>query len=72
MIYQLMIPFILILINAYFAATEIAYISLNDAKISKQAKEGDKKAKQIEGMLKNPSKFFRRNVRGDAHQHGTS
>ena len=58
MFYQLMIPFILILINAYFAATEIAYISLNDAKISKQAKEGDKKAKQIESMLKNPSKFL--------------
>lgn len=58
MIYQLIIPFILILINAYFAATEIAYISLNDAKISKQAKEGDKKAKQIESMLKNPSKFL--------------
>ncbi len=58
MIYQLMIPFILILFNAYFAATEIAYISLNDAKISKQAKEGNKKAKQIEDMLKNPSKFL--------------
>lgn len=58
MFYQLTIPIILILANAFFAATEIAYISLNDAKISKQAKEGDKKAKQIEGMLKNPSKFL--------------
>lgn len=58
MIYQLIIPIILILLNAYFAATEIAYISLNDAKIAKQAKEGNKKAKQIEAMLKNPSKFL--------------
>lgn len=58
MIYQLIIPAILILLNAYFAATEIAYISLNDAKIAKQAKEGNKKAKQIETMLKNPSKFL--------------
>ncbi len=58
MIYQLIIPIILILLNAYFAATEIAYISLNDAKIAKQAKEGNKKAKQIETMLKNPSKFL--------------
>ncbi len=56
--YQLIIPIILILVNAYFAATEIAYISLNDAKVSKQAKEGNKKAKQIENMLKNPSKFL--------------
>lgn len=58
MIYQLIVLFILILANAYFAATEIAYISLNDAKINKLAKEGDKKAKQIEDMLKNPSKFL--------------
>ena len=56
--YQFIIPGVLILLNAYFAATEIAYISLNDAKISKQAKEGNKKAKQIENMLKNPSKFL--------------
>ena len=55
---QLIVLVILILLNAYFAASEIAFISLNDAKISKQAKEGNKKAKHIEGMLKNPSKFL--------------
>ena len=58
MISQLIFLFILILLNAYFAATEIAFISLNDAKIEKQAKEGNKKAKQIKKMLKNPSKFL--------------
>jgi len=58
MISQLIFLSILILLNAYFAATEIAFISLNDAKIQKQAKEGDKKAKQIQKMLKNPSKFL--------------
>lgn len=58
MISQLLILLILILLNAYFAASEIAFISLNDAKIEKQAKEGNKKAKQIEKMLKNPSKFL--------------
>lgn len=55
---QLLVLFILILLNAYFAATEIAFISLNDAKIEKQVKEGNKKAKQIQKMLKNPSKFL--------------
>ena len=55
---QLVVLFILILLNAYFAASEIAFISLNDAKIEKQAKEGNKKAKQIEKMLKTPSKFL--------------
>ena len=58
MIAQLIVLVILIGLNAYFAATEIAYISLNDAKIEKQAKEGNKKAKQIEKMLKTPSKFL--------------
>ena len=58
MISQLLILLILILLNAYFAASEIAFISLNDTKIEKQAKEGNKKAKQIEKMLKNPSKFL--------------
>lgn len=58
MISQLMILVILIALNAFFAATEIAFISLNDAKIDKQAKEGNKKAKQIEKMIKSPSKFL--------------
>lgn len=55
---QLLVLVILILINAFFAASEIAYISLNDAKIEKMAKEGNKKAKQIEKMLKTPSRFL--------------
>ena len=55
---QLMVLVRLDLLNAYFAASEIAFISLNDAKIEKQAKEGNKKAKQIEKMLKEPSKFL--------------
>ena len=58
MLSQLVVLVILIFINAFFAASEIAFISLNDAKIEKQAKEGNKKAKQIEGMLKSPSKFL--------------
>lgn len=58
MISQLIFLIILVLLNAYFAATEIAFISLNDAKIEKQAKEGNKKAKQIQKMLRNPSKFL--------------
>ena len=55
---QLIVLIILIFVNAFFAAAEIAFISLNDAKIEKQVKEGNKKAKQIEKMLKAPSKFL--------------
>ena len=58
MITQIVILVVLILLNAYFAASEIAFISINDTKIEKQAKEGNKKAKQIKKMLKNPSEFL--------------
>ena len=55
---QLFIIIVLIFLNAFFAATEIAFVSLNDVKIEKQAKEGNKKAKRIKEMLINPSKFL--------------
>ena len=58
MIGSIIILVILILINAFFASAEIAFISLNDAKIDIQAKDGNKKAKKIQNMLKNPSKFL--------------
>jgi len=49
---------VLILINAFFAASEMAFVSLNDIKIEKEAKENNKKAKKIQKMLKNPSEFL--------------
>jgi len=55
---QLLVIILLIMLNAFFAATEIAFISLNDAKIEKQAEDGDIKAKKIKTMLTNPSKFL--------------
>lgn len=58
MLSNILVLIILIFINAFFAATEIAFISLNDAKIEKQAKEGNKKAQNIQKMLKDPSKFL--------------
>ena len=58
MLAQIFILVILIALNAFFAASEIAFISLNDNKIEKQAKEGNKKAIQISKMLETPSKFL--------------
>ena len=58
MITQILVLILLIGLIAFFAASEIAFISLNDVKIEKQAKEGNKKAKQIEKMLESPSKFL--------------
>ena len=58
MFIPILILVILTGVNAFFAASEIAFISLNDNKIEKQAKEGNKKAKQIAKMLESPSKFL--------------
>ncbi len=58
MFIQILILVVLIALNAFFAASEIAFISLNDNKIEKQAKEGNKRAQQIAKMLESPSKFL--------------
>ncbi len=55
---QIVILIVLILINAFFAASEIAFISLNDAKIEMMVKDGNKKAQKIAKMLKTPSRFL--------------
>lgn len=55
---EILLLLILIGVNGFFAAAEIAFISLNDAKIDVQIKEGNKKAKAIKKMLENPSKFL--------------
>ena len=49
---QLLLQLILILLNAFFAATEIAFVSLNENKLKYQAEDGDKKAKKIADVIK--------------------
>lgn len=55
---KLMILLILILINAFFAAAEIAVISLSEARLKKQAEEGDKKARQLLKLTQAPDHFL--------------
>jgi putative hemolysin len=55
---EILLLLVLILLNAFFAASEIALISLNDNKISLMAEEGNKKARQIKQLLDEPSKFL--------------
>lgn len=57
-ILKIALLFVLILVNAFFAMSEIAMISLNDTKIEKLAEEGDKKAKQILKLTQNSSNFL--------------
>lgn len=55
---QLLLQVILILLNAFFAATEIAVISLNPAKLRKSKEAGDKTAGRLLKMVEEPSGFL--------------
>ena len=55
---QLLLQVVLIAVNAFFAATEIAVISLNENKLRKQAEEGDGKAAQMLKMVEQPAGFL--------------
>ena len=55
---QLLLQLILILCNAFFAATEIAVISLNEKKVKAQAENGDKKAEKMLKMIEEPTRFL--------------
>ena len=58
MLKQLLLQLILIALNAFFAATEIAVISLNEKKIKAQAEDGDKKAVKMLKMIEDPTRFL--------------
>jgi len=55
---QLFLIFILVVINAFFSATEMAVVSLNKNKINYMANDGDKRAKLLVRLLKEPNKFL--------------
>ena len=57
-IIKLILLLVLILINAFFAMSEIAIISLNDTKVKRMAEDGDKRAKKILKLTDNPSNFL--------------
>jgi len=44
LITEIIFLFVLVFVNAFFAASEIALISLNDNKIKLMAEDGNKKA----------------------------
>ena len=58
LVFKLILLFVLIIVNAFFAMSEIAIISLNDNMIDKMAEEGNKKAKQVKRLTENPSNFL--------------
>ena len=54
----LLVQVALIAINAFFAAAEIAVVSLSETKLRHQAEEGDKKAAKLLKMMLEPSGFL--------------
>ena len=57
-IFKLLLLFVLVIINAFFAMSEIAIISLNDNVVDKQAEDGNKKAQKVKKLTDNPSNFL--------------
>lgn len=57
-ILAIVVQIVLIALNAVFAGTEIAVISVNEAKLKKLAEEGNKKAKRLLSLTKDQSKVL--------------
>ena len=55
---QLLIQALLIALNAFFAATEMAVVSLNATKLRKMVEDGDTKAEKLLKLVENPSGFL--------------
>lgn len=55
---QLLLQAFLILLNAFFAMTEIAVVSLNPAKLRKLEEEGDKAAPRLIRLVEEPTAFL--------------
>ena len=55
---QLLLQLVLIAVNALFAATEIAVISLNETKVRRMAEGGDRKAAKMLRMVTEPPGFL--------------
>lgn len=55
---QLILLLVLILVNAYFAAAEIAIVSVNKNRVRSLAQEGNKKAETLVKLIEDPNKFL--------------
>jgi putative hemolysin len=58
LLWQLLLQLLLIMINAVFACAEIALISTNTTKLEKLSGAGDKRAKRLLGLTRQPARFL--------------
>lgn len=57
-VWQILLIMILTALNAFFAAAEMAIVSVDKKRLSKSAKEGNKKSQMLLNLLIEPSKFL--------------
>lgn len=55
---MLLVQVVLITLNAVFACTEIAVISVNETKLDNLAEQGNKNAKKLRRLINQPAKFL--------------
>lgn len=55
---QIVLQLVFILLNAFFAGSEIAFLSLNPVKLGKRADDGDKTAAALLKVVENPNSFL--------------
>ena len=58
LLFKILLLAILTLLNAFFAAAEMAIASLNRNRIEQKTEQGDKKAAKLVKLIKNPSDFL--------------
>ena len=57
-VFLLFIQIILIALNAVFASAELAVLSVNEQKIERLSDQGNRKAKRLRKLTKEPAKFL--------------
>ena len=55
---QILLQIVFILLNAFFAGSEIAFLSLSPVKLAKQAEDGDRTAAALQKVVENPNGFL--------------
>ena len=56
--FLLLLQVVLIALNAIFACAEIAVLSINEVKLERMAEQGDKRAKRLFRLTREPAKFL--------------
>ena len=58
MFIQIIFLILLIFLNGVFAASEIAFLSVNKTKLKMDIKAGNRKAQKVQKLIDNPSRFL--------------